>query len=143
MLASAQPEKLNLKKDRGLQIIWKDGHVSNYSLDYLRTRCPCAQCKTVREGQNPASPEWPAPANSGNPSTLSGPSIVASPSDPSSREKALPRRRSLTILPGNYADPLTVVSAELVGNYALQINWSDQHSSGIYSFQYLRSISQD
>ncbi len=28
----------------------------------------------------------------------------------------------------------------LVGNYAVQIDWSDGHSTGIYSFEYLRSI---
>jgi len=46
----------------------------------------------------------------------------------------------LTILPGNYAKPLSALSAELVGNYALRIDWSDEHGSGIYSFQYLREI---
>jgi DUF971 family protein len=46
----------------------------------------------------------------------------------------------LTILPGNYARPLSAVAAELVGNYALRIDWSDEHGSGIYSFQYLREI---
>ena len=30
--------------------------------------------------------------------------------------------------------------AELVGRYAMQIYWNDQHSSGIYSFDYLRQI---
>jgi len=36
--------------------------------------------------------------------------------------------------------PLKPESAELVGRYALQIHWSDNHSSGIYSFHYLREI---
>jgi DUF971 family protein len=30
--------------------------------------------------------------------------------------------------------------AELVGRYALQIFWNDGHSSGIYSFAYLREL---
>jgi DUF971 family protein len=30
--------------------------------------------------------------------------------------------------------------AELVGRYAVQINWSDGHSTGIYSFDYLRGL---
>ena len=47
----------------------------------------------------------------------------------------------LKILPGNYDKPLTVVNAELVGNYAIKIDWSDSHNTGIYSFEYLRSIS--
>ena len=33
-----------------------------------------------------------------------------------------------------------LVDAQLVGNYALKIEWSDQHDSGIYSFDYLREI---
>ncbi|MDB5329847.1 MAG: hypothetical protein JWP03_998, partial [Phycisphaerales bacterium] len=50
------------------------------------------------------------------------------------------KKTLLTILPGNYATPLQAVGAELVGNYALRIDWSDNHGSGIYSFQYLREI---
>jgi DUF971 family protein len=50
------------------------------------------------------------------------------------------KKSSLHILPGNFSEPLSVVHAELVGNYALRIDWSDQHSSGIYSFEYLREL---
>ena len=49
----------------------------------------------------------------------------------------------LNILPGNYAEPLHALAAELVGQYAMRIDWSDQHSSGIYSFEYLREICPD
>jgi DUF971 family protein len=50
-------------------------------------------------------------------------------------------KRSLTVLPGNPAlGPLVVVNAELVGNYAIRLDWSDDHGSGIYSFSYLRDI---
>ena len=31
---------------------------------------------------------------------------------------------------------------EQVGNYALGLTWSDGHSSGIYSFRYLRSLGE-
>jgi len=34
--------------------------------------------------------------------------------------------------------PLKPERAELVGRYALQIFWNDGHSSGIYSFDFLR-----
>lgn len=33
-----------------------------------------------------------------------------------------------------------VKSAELVGNYALQITWGDGHKYGIYSWDYLRAL---
>jgi DUF971 family protein len=102
------PIRLNLVKDRQLEIDWQDGKRSVYGIAYLRSLCPCAQCKIVREGEK----ETPG------------------------KKKSL-----LTILPGNYAKPLTAVGAELVGNYALRIDWSDDHGSGIYSFQYLREIS--
>ena len=29
-----------------------------------------------------------------------------------------------------------------VGNYAITINWSDGHSTGIYSFEYLRALGE-
>ena len=38
------------------------------------------------------------------------------------------------------AKPLKPERAELVGRYALQIFWSDNHSSGIYAFDYLREL---
>jgi DUF971 family protein len=37
-----------------------------------------------------------------------------------------------------YAPPPKPVSAHPVGRYALQFNWVDGHSSGIYSWEYLR-----
>ena len=46
----------------------------------------------------------------------------------------------LNVLVGNFDSPLHAVGAEMVGNYALRIDWSDNHGSGIYSFTYLRSI---
>jgi DUF971 family protein len=56
------------------------------------------------------------------------------------RETKPKRSTSLTVLPGTYSGPITVKKAELVGNYALRIDWSDDHASGIYSFVYLRQI---
>jgi DUF971 family protein len=50
------------------------------------------------------------------------------------------KRTSLNVLQGDHSQPLSVISADMVGNYAIQLNWSDGHSSGIYSFQYLREI---
>ena len=56
------------------------------------------------------------------------------------REKESQKKTLLKILPGNYSGEIQVVHAELVGNYALRIDWSDSHGTGIYSFQYLRDI---
>jgi len=38
---------------------------------------------------------------------------------------------------------LRIVEVEPVGNYALRIRWSDGHSTGIYSYDYLRSLSPE
>lgn len=35
-----------------------------------------------------------------------------------------------------------LVSVGLVGNYALNPRWSDGHETGIYTFEYLRSLSE-
>lgn len=37
---------------------------------------------------------------------------------------------------------LRVVSAKLVGNYAIQFDWSDGHNTGIFDFRFLRSLSK-
>ena len=107
MSPQTTPARLNLKRDEKLEIDWQDGQKSVFSVTYLRTMCPCAMCKTVRE------------------------------------EKKLQTKSSmkLTILPGNFANPIIATGAELIGNYAIRIDWSDDHGSGIYSFQYLREIS--
>jgi DUF971 family protein len=35
---------------------------------------------------------------------------------------------------------LELTGIEQVGNYALQLTWGDQHGTGIYSFRYLRRL---
>lgn len=52
----------------------------------------------------------------------------------------------LTVLPPSVAEhsgPITALGAELVGNYALRIEFSDGHSTGIFSWDYLRQIGPD
>ena len=95
--------KINLKKDEKLDVEFADGQHCTYTISYLRSMCPCAMCKTVREEQGK-------------------------------------RKTSLNILPGNYSGALQAVSAEMVGNYALKIAFSDGHDTGIFSFTYLREI---
>jgi DUF971 family protein len=105
--AQITPVHLDLKKDEKLQIQWQDGRKSIYSISLLRSMCPCAMCRTVRQ-------------------------------ESEGKKKPL-----LQILPGNYSAPITALSADLVGNYALQIEWSDGHGSGIYSFEFLRELDPD
>lgn len=53
-------------------------------------------------------------------------------------------RNPLTVLPSSAVSsgdkPLSAHSAQLVGNYALRIRFSDGHETGIYSWGYLREI---
>ena len=44
------------------------------------------------------------------------------------------------IEPGSIPSSLERVSVTAVGNYALHFGWSDGHSTGIYTFDYLRKI---
>ena len=104
------PAALDLMRDERLLGRWEDGTTCTYPISLLRARCPCAQCKTIRQDQE-AKAAAPKPA-----------------------------RPRLTVLPGDHSAPLSALSAELIGNYALKIEWSDRHGSGIYSFRYLREI---
>jgi len=51
--------KVNLTTGSGVDIEWKDGHVSHYEFAYLRNACPCAMCNDEREksGRRPGEPE--------------------------------------------------------------------------------------
>ena len=40
-------------------------------------------------------------------------------------------------------DDLTIDSTSIVGRYALNFHFADGHDTGIFSFQYLRKISED
>ncbi len=55
-------------------------------------------------------------------------------------ERDLLGRTRLPIVQTTYDGPITARGAELVGNYALRIDWSDGHSTGIYTFAYLREL---
>jgi DUF971 family protein len=56
------------------------------------------------------------------------------------REKL--KKNPLTVLPASAVSkgPLVATDAELVGNYAIKIRFSDGHDTGIYSWEYLREI---
>ena len=51
-------------------------------------------------------------------------------------------KNPLTVLPSsaNQPGPFAATGAELVGNYAIRIRFSDGHDTGIYSWDYLREI---
>ena len=99
------PSKLDLKKDRGLTVLWSDGSTAYYSIAYLRKMSPSADARQLRDEQ------------AKNPLAVLPASTFASGSG-----------------------PIVALGAEMVGNYALRITFSDGHDTGIYSWAYLREI---
>lgn len=65
-----------------------------------------------------------------------------SPSADMRQLRAEMQRNPLTVLPSSAGSdgPITATGAELVGNYAIRIRFSDGHDTGIYSWAYLREI---
>ena len=102
--ADLKPKHLDLKKDKGLTVHWRDGRVSFYPIVYLRKMSPSADARMLREEM---------------------------------------KNNPLAILPDSAVSngqPLTATGAEMVGNYAIKIIFSDGHDTGIYSWQYLQEI---
>ncbi len=99
---TTDPEHIAISKSSGIKIDWKDGHSSEYTLEYLRDKCPCAAC-TGAHGTPPRQPTAASPFQM-------------------------------------YQAKLKILGIEPVGNYAIRINWSDGHSSGIYSWDHFREI---
>jgi DUF971 family protein len=103
--------KVRVSTGAGADIVWADGHSSHYDFAYLREQCPCAMCDDERRKKE----DLAAPAGS-------GPGIGGG-----------------AVLPMFKPRP-TARAAKAVGNYALQIDFSDGHTTGIYSYDYLRTI---
>lgn len=57
------------------------------------------------------------------------------------RKPGEPKPKPAVLLP-MYTPPPKPASAHPVGRYAIQINWQDGHSAGIYSWEYLRRVCQ-
>ena len=108
----AVPEHIAISKSKGMHIDWADGHRSEFKLAYLRDECPCATC-TGAHGTVPQKTNYAAESEDGI--------------DPANPFKM-------------YTPKLKMLKVEPVGNYAVRIDWSDGHNSGIYSFDYLRRI---
>jgi DUF971 family protein len=57
------------------------------------------------------------------------------------RKPGQPKAKPADVLP-MYTPPAKPASAHAVGRYAIQFNWLDGHSGGIYSWEYLRRVCQ-
>jgi DUF971 family protein len=68
----AEPEHIAISKSKGIQIDWKGGHHSAYTLAYLRDRCPCASC-TGAHGTEPQQSNYSAPSSESGPFKMFAP----------------------------------------------------------------------
>ncbi len=50
-IPSAMPASIEKIGERGLRIVWEDGHDSLYPTSLLRRRCPCASCRDEWSGK--------------------------------------------------------------------------------------------
>lgn len=96
-----------------LRIRWVDGHVTEIPLVALRRACPCATCQHEREQSRSAEAE---------------------------RKPGATGLTPLTVVRGPSLSELAIEQTVPVGRYAVQIVWKDGHSTGIYSFDLLRSL---
>jgi DUF971 family protein len=103
--------KVHVSKGTGVDVVWSDGHQSHYEFAFLRDECPCATCNDLR---NKKATEV---AQATSASVPSGSSVLPM-----------------------YKPKITARAAKPLGNYALQIEFNDGHSTGIYSYDHLRTI---
>ncbi|HEV8385127.1 MAG TPA: DUF971 domain-containing protein [Candidatus Acidoferrales bacterium] len=103
--------KIHVSTGAGVDIVWSDGHTSHYDFTYLRENCPCATCDDARKKKAAAPFGAPTGATPGLGAEL--PMFKPKPK---------------------------AAAAHAVGNYAIRIDFTDGHTTGIYSFGYLREI---
>jgi DUF971 family protein len=96
------PSSLDLDREKGLTVRWKDGGESFYPLAYLRRMSPSADMRQLRDEMK------------------TNPLVVVPNTGP--------------------ASALRAIDAQLVGHYAIRVTFSDGHRTGIFSWDYLRSI---
>jgi len=112
--------KVHVSSGAGVDIIWADEHASHYDFAYLRQECPCAMCNDERHKKEQGQ-EKDAQLKKENPSLATAPAL------------------SSPLLP-MFKPRVTATAAQAVGNYALRIDFNDGHATGIFSFDYLRTV---
>ncbi len=111
--------QVHVSSGAGLDIIWTDGHASHYEFDYLREHCPCAMCSEAQRRKSGMEAHGSA-----------GMAAAAGPGAPPGMGPSLPM----------FKPKPKARAAKAMGHYALQMDFTDGHSTGIYSYTYLREI---
>ena len=117
-----------------MEIDWQDGHKSSWSFTWLRDACPCATCHEERNasGRAPGEPKLkvaPPPPVQAAPAIPTVGRVVTAWKAPGLAARAV-------------AGSVQPVKVTQVGRYAIRFKWSDGHETGIYSWNYLRSVCQ-
>ncbi|MCU1428837.1 MAG: hypothetical protein JWL83_2837 [Actinomycetia bacterium] len=55
---SPAPTRLELDRTAGVTLEWADGTILTFGLEEMRMNCPCAECRGLREQNEPV---WPRP----------------------------------------------------------------------------------
>jgi DUF971 family protein len=53
-----------------------------------------------------------------------------------------PKKKTLRVIQSSLEQELELTEVWAVGQYAIGLRWGDGHDSGIYTFDYLRGLSQ-
>jgi DUF971 family protein len=106
--------KVHVSSGAGIDIVWSDTHASHFDFAYLREECPCAMCNDERHKK-----------------------LAREEHEGQEKQIAAPAASSLLPM---FKPKITAKAAHAVGNYALQIDFNDGHATGIYSFDFLRTI---
>lgn len=112
----SEPTPVALKAtDDALLITWSDGVTHRLTWKTLRDACPCATCREQREQR------------------AAGGDSASADSQPADL---------LPVLSLQEARPLRVSNMKPVGNYAYDIDFTDGHSTGIYTLEHLRALGE-
>jgi prepilin-type processing-associated H-X9-DG protein len=55
-----EPATIDVERDEGVTIAFRDGHVARFALLELRRACPCAACRGLRDQRQVV---WPRPGS--------------------------------------------------------------------------------
>jgi len=112
------PEAIERVGDSAIRITWSDGLTTQWTVSELRKACPCATCRE-KHGK------------------------IAANSDDGDRAGQPKKPMLLPVLSAAEARPLRIDAMQPVGTYAYNVQFSDGHHSGIYTFARLRREAVD
>ncbi len=114
--------------DDALLIEWSDGVTHRLTWRQLRDACPCATCRDEREQRGVGSATAGLTPGAGE--------SAATETQPAPASDLLP------VLSPAEAQPLRVRSMKPVGNYAYGLDFTDGHTTGIYTLEHLRQLGE-